>query len=220
MTARVRPGIFFDTPADLPRGRHQLSRKEVREAQRERLMIAFTELLADHGYARVRIGDIASRAGVSSQSFYEVFATKEDCALASYDHFIAVLVTRAPDGLASSESWHEYTVAVLNAYFGGLKADPVAARAFLLEMDAVGATARQRRREAMTQLAEVGVFAQETLRKRDPLLKKRPLWVHLTSLYGVRQLTCDVLETKKSPNFTRLIPGLTDWIVSAWYGPR
>jgi len=89
MTARVRPGVFFDPPADLPRGRHQLSRQQVQDAQRVRLMVAFTELLADRGYAGVRIGDIASRATVSSQSFYELFASKEACAVAAAAHFAA-----------------------------------------------------------------------------------------------------------------------------------
>ena len=217
MTARVRPGVFFDQPADLPRGRHQLSRQQVRDAQRVRLMVAFTELLADHGYAGVRIGDITSRATVSSQSFYEVFDSKEACALAAYDHFIEVLARRAPLDLASSESWREYIQAVLRGFFGALAADPVVARAFMLEMDAAGAPARERRREAVARLAEVGVFAQEALRKKDRLLKQRSFSAHLALLYGVRQLTCDVLETTDSPAFEELIPALLDWIVAGWY---
>jgi AcrR family transcriptional regulator len=217
VTAHVRPGVFFDLPADLPRGRHQLSRKQVQDAQRVRVMMAFTELLADHGYAAVRVGDIASRAAVSSQSFYEVFDSKEACALAAYDHFIEVLAQRAPADLASSETWQEYIQAVLDGYFGVLTADPVAARAFMLEIDGAGAPARERRREAVARLAKVSVFAQEALRKKDPRLKRRPFWAHLTLLYGVRQLTCDVLETAETPDFEELIPALRDWIVAGWY---
>jgi AcrR family transcriptional regulator len=95
VVARLRPGAFFDPPADLPRGRHQLSREQIQGAQRVRVMMAFTELLADNGYAGVRVSDIARRAAVSSQSFYEVFESKEACALAAYDHFIEVLAQRA-----------------------------------------------------------------------------------------------------------------------------
>jgi AcrR family transcriptional regulator len=220
MTACVRPGVFFDLPADMPRGRHQLSRQEVQSAQRARLMVAFTELLAAKGYAGVRVGDIASRATVSSQSFYELFASKEACALAAYDHFIQVLAQRAPVDLASSGSWREYIQAVLRGFFGALAADPVAARAFMLEIDGAGAPARERRREAVARLAEVSVFAQEALRKKDRLLKQRSFSVHLTLLYGVRQLTCDVLETTDSPDFEELIPALLDWIVAGWYEAR
>jgi len=212
--------VFFDPPADLPRGRHQLSRQQVQDAQRVRLMVAFTELLADRGYAGVRIGDIASRATVSSQSFYELFASKEACALAAYDHFVELLARHAPIDLASSESWRDYIQAVLRGFFGALAADPVVARAFMLEIDGAGATARERRREAVARLAEVSVFAQETLRKKDPLLKRRSFSVHLALLYGVRQLTCDLLETTESPDFEELIPALLDWIVTGWYGAQ
>jgi len=220
MTAHVRPGVFFERPANLPRGRHQLSREQVQGAQRERLMVAFTELLADRGYASVRIGDIAKRAAISSQSFYEVFANKEDCALAAYDHFIEVLARSAPAELASSESWREYIQAMVGGFFRGLTADPVVARAFLLEIDAAGATARQRRREAIARLAEVGVNAQEALREKDPLLARRPFGVHLTSLYGLRQLACDALESTRNPDFEELIPDLVEWMVAGWYDPQ
>jgi AcrR family transcriptional regulator len=217
MIACVRPGVFFDPLAELPRGRHRLSREQVQGAQRMRLMVAFTELLAANGYAGVPVGDIASRAAVSSQSFYELFASKEACALAAYDHFIEVLAQRAPLDLASSESWRDYIRAVLRGFFGALAADPVVARAFMLEIDAAGAPVRERRREALTRLAEVSVVAQEALRKKDPLLRQRSFSVHLTLLYGVRQMTCDVLETTDNPDFDELVPALLDWIVAGWY---
>jgi hypothetical protein len=76
MTAHVRPGVFFDVPAALPRGRHQLSRGQVRDAQRQRLMIAFTELLADRGYAGVRI-HLASVYGVRDLACDALEGSKE-----------------------------------------------------------------------------------------------------------------------------------------------
>lgn len=218
MTARVRPGVFFDSPAALPRGRHQLLREEVRGAQRERLMSAFTELLADRGYANVRISDIAKRAGVSHDAFYDLFTDKEGCAFAAYDRFIEVLVGRVAEGLASSESWRDFVKAELNGYLGTLAADPVAARAFQLEMDSVGAEARRRRREALERFAEVSWQAQEELRKTDPLLKPLPQRLHLAAIYGVRQIACDALDMTAKPDLNALIPDLLDWIVAAWYG--
>src|ERR1700730_331257 len=63
MAAQVREGLFFSTPAVLPRGRHGLPRDQVVAAQRERLMAAMTVLMADLGYEHVRVGDVASEAG-------------------------------------------------------------------------------------------------------------------------------------------------------------
>jgi len=218
MTAHVQPGVFFELPPALPRGRHQLSRGQVRDAQRLRLMIAFTELLADRGYTGVRIGDIAKRAGVSNDAFYDLFANKEDCARVSYERFIGVILRKAYGaGLTTSKTWREFIEATVDGYFGTLEADPVAARAFQLELDAIGATARQGRRSALSRFAEVRVQAQEELRKTDPLLKKQPFSVHLASVYGVRQLACDALEISSEPDFHELTRELVDWIVGAWY---
>src|SRR3981081_105900 len=94
MTARVREGIFFQVPRVLPRGRHNLTREEVLAVQRERLMAAMTELLAQRGYLAVKIGEVAERAGVSRAAFYQCFSDKNACALAAYDRFIEVLLGR------------------------------------------------------------------------------------------------------------------------------
>lgn len=79
---------------DLPRGRHELSRDDVLTAQRERLMIATTELMADSGYQGVGVRQIAKRARISPAAFYECFPDKDACVFAAYGRFIEVLLTR------------------------------------------------------------------------------------------------------------------------------
>ena len=66
----VRDGVFFTLPEALPRGRHNLTREQVGDAQRERLLAAVTELLAARGYRGFGVGDVATRAGVSLGTFY------------------------------------------------------------------------------------------------------------------------------------------------------
>lgn len=43
---------------------------------RERLLDAATDLLPEHGYARLRMADVASRVGVSRQTVYNEFGSK------------------------------------------------------------------------------------------------------------------------------------------------
>ena len=115
---------------------------------RLRFQASSTELLADRGYAKLRIVDITKRAAVSNNTFYELFASKEDCACAAYDHFVEVIVRKAYGaGLSTSKTWREFIQASVDGYFNALMADPVVARAFQLEMDAIGPKARQRRKE-------------------------------------------------------------------------
>ncbi len=219
MTARVREGVFFEPPKPLPRGPHQMPREQVQDAQRQRLMMAFTELLADRGYQAVRIIDIAKRAGVSNDAFYDVFANKEECATAAHDHFAAVLERRAYRvDVAPSRTWREFVLSSVGGYLDTITADPVVARAFHLELDAIGATARQRRRAALMHFAEAQMREQERLCASDPLLKQQPLIIHLGSVHGVRQLACDALEAESEPDFSVLIPDVVNWLVAAAYG--
>jgi AcrR family transcriptional regulator len=216
----VRDGVFFSLTGPLPRGRHELSREEVLFAQRERIMVAFTELIAARGYAPVTVADIVARAGVSREAFYDCFDDKDDCAIAGYDRFIEVLLTRVAEGLAASDDRTEWVASTIEAYLGTLQTDIVVAKAFQLEMDAAGAEARKRRREALGRFADVIDARYEAFRSLDPTLGHLPRSAHLASVYAVRQLACDALEDSESPDLIRLAPEMMQWISARDLGAR
>src|SRR4051812_12390409 len=90
MESSAATPIFTATPG-LPRGPHSLTREQVADSQRGRLMAAVTELLAERGYAGLKVADIARVAGVSLATFYEHFADKTECMYAAYELFAEVL---------------------------------------------------------------------------------------------------------------------------------
>ena len=65
----------------LPSGRHYLAREEVVKSQRERIVDATAEIVAEKGFAGLTIPEIASRANVSHETFYEMYPTKHDAFL-------------------------------------------------------------------------------------------------------------------------------------------
>lgn len=142
-------------PRKLPRGRHGLSREEVAASQRERLLRAMAEAVAEHGYAKTSVAQVLRRAGVSRESFYEQFANKEDCFLAAYDEAATVLLGIMAAGLAAPETDPNPTAAelpvleqlsrVLRAYLAALAAEPAIARTFFVEVYAAGDAALRRR---------------------------------------------------------------------------
>ena len=216
--ALVQPGVFFEVPECLPRGPHRLSREQVRRAQRQRLLMAFTELLADRGYASLRIADLTKRAAVSNDAFYELFASKEDCGCAAYERFVKGIVRMANEqGLSASTTWRGYVQASVDGYMGALIADPVAARAFQLEMASIGPKARDRRRSAAVWFAGERLKAQECMRKSDPFLNRRSLDAHLDAILGMRELAGDALERSEKPNLKKMAAELVDWVITAWY---
>jgi AcrR family transcriptional regulator len=203
---------LFPTPTGLPRGPHSLTREEVAESQRARLMAALTELLAESGYAAVTIGELARRASVSRGAFYEHFADKEACLLAAYDHFAGTLLAAMTEGIDDDTPWDVFVDRALEGYLGTLERDPVAARAFIVEMDAAGAVARRRRREGVHAIATMLGERHAAIRARNPALGELPDSVFLGLALGVRELVREALEDDAAPPLTQLAPELVVWI--------
>lgn len=213
MTAGVRDleitdGVFFSRPATLPRGRHELSRDDVREAQQERIMIAATELIANLGLRAVGVREICARASVSQAAFYRVFRDKDECLTAAYNRFIAVLIERLHGRAHKARSWTGYVEMLSRAYLETLQADVVTARAFQVEMDALGRAARRRRRAALERVARF--IRDERLRFAGEGEDIAPLREYLGIVYAVRQLASDALDDDETPNLLELVPGLID----------
>ena len=216
MSRRVARGVFFGELAVLPRGRHTLTRGQVKAAQRERLMVAISELMAEHGYRNVSVGDIVGRAGVSRSAFYTCFTGKEDCAFAAYDRFIDVLLSAIAQRTADASDWDEFIVALLDGYVSTLVRDLVVARAFQIEMDAVGPEARERRRQALLRFAVFIREQQRRLSAMDASLVQLPDETYLGAVYAVRQVACDALDQDRTTDLLALVPRMSAWMAASF----
>jgi AcrR family transcriptional regulator len=137
----------------LPRGRHGLSRAEVVAAQRERMLRATAEAMSVRGYADTSVADIIRRAGVSRETFYEQFSSKQDCFVVALEHAIAVLQQAMQASAPATGVAQKRFEAMLTTYLDALASEPVMARLFLVEVYAAGVPAMRRRRELQEQFA-------------------------------------------------------------------
>ncbi|MDQ3571333.1 MAG: TetR/AcrR family transcriptional regulator [Actinomycetota bacterium] len=205
----------------LPRGPHGLSRDQVAESQRARLLTAFTSLLAQGGYSAVTIGALAERAGVSRGAFYSLFADKQDCLLAAYADFAANLLSAMTAEVAEDADWETFVARTLGAYLGGLESDRVAARAFIVEMDTAGKLARDRRREASHGFASMIAERHAVMRARNPELGGLPKSAFRGLVFGVRELVREELEREGERPLTDLMPEIQVWATAMIAGaPR
>ncbi len=209
---------IFSSAAALPRGPHTLTRDQVAASQRSRLMAAFTQLLAQRGFAGLTVGDLAREAGVSRATFYEHFAGKEECLLAAYDHFARVLVDAMTAELDADTEWSAFIATAVGGYLGALEADPVAARAYLIEMDGAGPAARRRRRDAVRGFAALIADRHAAIRAREPALGPLPDRVYLALALAVRELVRDALENEPAPRLTELEPPVLTLITATIQG--
>lgn len=108
------------------------------------MLLGLVEAVAEKGYVETSVADIIDRAGVSRETFYEQFSSKENCFLVAFDTageiFLASLM-----GAPAAEAPMDRLDQLLLAYLETLASQPAYARIFLVEVHAAGPEALRRR---------------------------------------------------------------------------
>ena len=173
----------------LPRGRHAAPREIVRQSQRERMLGAIADAVAEKGYGRASVADVIERAGVSRKTFYEHFANKEECFLAAYDAGADLLLSAIDEAVAAElPDWLAATHAGTRAYLETLAANPAFARTFMQEVLAAGPVALERRTLILERFVQQLVTLTAAARASAPELPEHPPYVYEASVGAVNEL--------------------------------
>ncbi|HWX52563.1 MAG TPA: TetR/AcrR family transcriptional regulator, partial [Solirubrobacteraceae bacterium] len=133
----------------LPHGPHRLEREEVVRNQRIRIHGAMVEAVAASGYEGTSVKQVIGLAGVSRRSFYEQFANKQECLLATFDLLVGNTVRRAGDAyLASDGPFEERLRAALAEFAAPITHNRKAAGLVIAETPAAGVPGLMRLRHA------------------------------------------------------------------------
>jgi AcrR family transcriptional regulator len=141
-------------PHQLPSGRHGLPRAFVISNQRERILDAVMQTVAEHGYVAMRIEDVIAVAGVSRRTFYDHFTNKEDAFLAAYDLIYDQLRAAIATAYGSADTWASGIRRGLAAFLNLLASEPVLAHLCIVDVLAAGPRALERRTAAMADFRE------------------------------------------------------------------
>lgn len=142
-----RSSLSDSTPA--------VTRDGVKEDQHRRILRATGELVAKRGYNAVTVELIVKRARVSFKTFYKHFANKEACFLELFDTTMAESQERIDAALAAEPDglWPQQIAIALRVLFGTILADPLIARATIVEAPTAGPVILERYQKAMNSLA-------------------------------------------------------------------
>ncbi len=136
-----------------------------RAGQRARLLKAIVDIAAENGYPTARVGDIATRAGVSRATFYELFENKEACFLAAHRRMATELGSRVSDAIADGE-----TARAIDSAFASLidfaHRDPPGFAFLTHEAMLAGPAALQERDDLLAQLDDQVQQAHRRVRKQ------------------------------------------------------
>jgi AcrR family transcriptional regulator len=198
----------------LPGGHHGLSREQILESQRERLLAAMAHEVAARGYRSTTITEVVRFASVSTRDFYELFEGKEECFLAAFyavrDH-LAELIGAA---IEAEPDWPRQVIAALRVALEFFAAEPDLAKLFLIESVSATPTIAIRFRDAV--LACVPVLA----RGRGELADPESLLPEAESslIGGVVYLATQSIVAGQAERLAGLLPDMTDFILSPYQG--
>jgi AcrR family transcriptional regulator len=197
----------------LPPGRHGLSREFVTRNQRERLIAGTILAVAELGYRDTSVGRIAAAAGVSRQTFYDYFSTKEDCFLASYDLFESHTLEAIGESGAGTRGWSGRVRARVVVLLEILAANPDLVRFSLVAPAATGEELLGRERQFLQNLI---VALTAGAPKSTP---HRPSEIELETVAGgLASLVVSRVEETAEPELVDLRPELVQLLLTPFLG--
>jgi AcrR family transcriptional regulator len=134
-------------------GRNRLSREEVASNQRDRIFGALETVMSEKGYLETSVADVIKAAGVSRQTFYELFTSKQDCFLGSFARRQGVLIQWLVGGSPAGTPMDRFSALLLN-YLTVMSADPGLSRLYLIGVYAAGPEAIAQRLEMQRQFVD------------------------------------------------------------------
>ncbi|KAB2342334.1 TetR/AcrR family transcriptional regulator [Actinomadura rudentiformis] len=133
----------------IKRGRHGLAPETVAENQRDRLVDAFVEVVAEHGYPQATISRITHAAGVTKKAFYDHFADREECFRTAYEQGTDLIVARVEEARKGAASWTEGVLAAMRTLLEMLAGQPRFARVSVVEINSAPPGVRRGRTRSL-----------------------------------------------------------------------
>ncbi len=182
-----------EIPERLPKGPHDLTRQQVEASQRQRILDAVLDVVGEHGYGKATVAHVTSAAGISRTTFYEQFANKQEAFLAAYDEFGKNFLADIADVSITTPA--EVLPAAAERLVQWGRTRPLACRAFLVEIHAVGEAGLAHRDRAMKRAEGRFDAVAAWVRRVDPSLPAPPRLVGRAVVAASWELTAQAVRT-------------------------
>ncbi len=181
--------------------------------QRERILAATEQLIAERGCGGTTIEAIVKLAKVSSVTFYEHFEDKEECFVAAFDRAVGEVRAKLREAVPAERAWEEQVRQGLGALLTIVEAKPARARMCLVEA-AMGGSALRARYEAALGAAEAKLREGRAL----PAAVGLPETIEEATVGGIAWLLRERLELERGRGVRELLPRMIEIALSPYLG--
>jgi AcrR family transcriptional regulator len=200
--------------AKMPPGRHLVPRDFVSQNQRDRMLLATTELVAERGYQKTTIELIAKTARVALSTFYEHFASKEECFLAAFDESVAAAAEVFGELVDPDQPWSDQIASGMEVFLEMTVTQPARARMCIVESQAAGGAALARY-QAM--LESVAPKLREG-REFNPRAGRLPDGLEIAIVGGLAWLVHQRLVSDRLDDIKALLPEMLQVTLTPYVG--
>jgi AcrR family transcriptional regulator len=193
-----------------------MPREFITKHQRARIISALAEETVDKGYRAVTVADIVRRAGIARNTFYENFASKEDCFLAAADFAVEEARRRVVDAASTVDSWPERVAAGLAAFLHYVASEPALARTCIVEALSAGPAAVERYERSIQ--AFVPLFRMG--RKVSPHGEELPGTLEETIIGGLFWIVYQRIIMGQTEQIEELQPELVEFSLTPYLGAK
>lgn len=192
----------------LPRGPHQLNPGEVAENQRRRMYGAMIEAVATSGYGRTSVKQVVTLAGVSRRAFYEQFANKQECFLATLDLIAAQAINSIGATYRATEGPLEQRLeAAFLTFAEVVRRNPKGARVMLVDAPSAGPAGWERLTDTLSVFEQRLAASFAGAPDADPL----PEPVIRAIVGGLRRATFVRLLEERTDEMPGLVGDMVSW---------
>ena len=202
-------------PEPLPRGRHNLSREDVRDSQRRRLIRAMLDCVADQGYPATTVADVVSSARCSRNAFYELFEDKEACYIAASDETGAEMLHALVSAAQREESWLDALRSGTRSYLRWWADNPNYAAAYLIHLPSAGRRALEQRDRVYADFAAMFAGLAARARAEQPVLPPLPPLAPRLLVMAITELVAQEVRNGRTDKLPELEDMLVRFVVKA-----
>lgn len=199
----------------LPRGRHKLTREQVESSQRERIMRAMAEAVAELGYVKTTVAEVLKRAGVSRETFYAQFADKHECFMAAFDRAAEEMIARMQvafeQATDSGGSEEERVSMMLTSVLELLAEEPGFARTYYIEVYAAGQEAIEHRVAIQAGIVDLMLGLLRTVKDEDRFTLQ-------ATMAAIGAIVTQVVSLGQTENVVQLQPQLLKFVMTTLRG--
>lgn len=213
MSMRALPGRQSRAPQEAPPA--SVTRASTHADQRRRILRAVGELVGERGYGDVTVELIVKRAKVSFKTFYKHYPGKEECLLDLCESAFDAAERQIRERLAAEPGpWAGQVMLALSTFVELIVADPVVARAVIVESPTVGPAISQRYEEATRAL--VPLF--RAGRKLNPRGSELPETIEVTLAGSVFWSAYQRLIVGEAEQLPASLPVLAELVLRTYLG--